>query len=155
MMTLSEPDGVAPGATPGARDELESSTAFSTALLDHCNHPRNVGSFPPADDAVGTGWAEATHCQDVVKLQIRVADDADVIADARFKTFGCAAAIACSSLATELVKGRPVAEAAKVDRHVLGRLLALAPRRLDCAATVEQAVALAVADYRKKRENRS
>lgn len=147
--------GAANREAPADPGDVGSRAVFSAALLDHCNHPRNVGSMSSDDATVGTGWAEAQHCQDVVKLQIRVAPHDEVISSARFKTFGCTVAIACSSLATELVTGRSLTEVEAVDRHALGRVLELPSRRLACAATVEQALRLAVADYRKKSDNRT
>ncbi|HEX4651352.1 MAG TPA: iron-sulfur cluster assembly scaffold protein, partial [Granulicella sp.] len=85
--------------------------AYSDKVVDHYEHPRNVGTLDKTSDAVGTGLVGAPECGDVMRLQIRVNPETQVIEDAKFKTFGCGSAIASSSLATEWVKGKTVAEA--------------------------------------------
>ena len=84
--------------------------AYSDKVIDHYNNPRNVGSLPKEDPNVGTGLVGAPECGDVMKLQIKVNEESGLIEDARFKTFGCGSAIASSSLATEWVKGKTLAE---------------------------------------------
>ena len=80
--------------------------AYSDKVIDHYNHPRNVGSLPKDDPNVGTGLAGAPECGDVMKLQMKINSEAQVIEEAEFKTFGCGSPIASSSLATERVKGK-------------------------------------------------
>ena len=87
--------------------------AYSAEVLDHYENPRNVGSLDKTDPAVGTGMVGAPACGDVMKLQIRV-NDAGIIEDARFKTYGCGSAIASSSLVTEWVKGKTLDEAGEI-----------------------------------------
>ena len=85
--------------------------AYSDKVLDHYNHPRNVGSLDKNDPHVGTGMVGAPECGDVMKLQVKVNPETGIIEDARFKTFGCGSAIASSSLATEWLRGKTVDEA--------------------------------------------
>ncbi len=89
--------------------------AYSDKVVDHFTHPRNMGSFPKEDPQVGTGMVGAPECGDVMKLQIKVQDD--TIVDAKFKTFGCGSAIASSSLATEWLKGKTLADASQDQEH--------------------------------------
>ena len=84
---------------------------YSDKVIDHYNNPRNVGSMDKKDSAVGTGLVGAPECGDVMKLQIKVNPQTNIIEDAKFKTFGCGSAIASSSLATEWVKGKTIDEA--------------------------------------------
>jgi len=86
--------------------------AYSDKVIDHYEHPRNVGSFAKDDDNIGTGMVGAPACGDVMKLQIKVVDG--IIQDAKFKTYGCGSAIASSSLITEWVKGRTLEQAAAI-----------------------------------------
>jgi len=89
--------------------------AYSEKVIEHYENPRNVGSLDQEDEAVGTGLVGAPACGDVMRLQIRV-NDAGVIEDAKFKTFGCGSAIASSSLATEWIKGKTIDEAATIKK---------------------------------------
>jgi nitrogen fixation NifU-like protein len=125
--------------------------AYSDKVLDHYNHPRNVGSLPKDDDNVGTGVVGAPECGDVMKLQIRVSA-AGVIEDARFKTFGCGSAIASSSLATEWVKGKTVDEAAAIRNTDIVRELNLPPIKIHCSVLAEDAIRAALADYKAKQD---
>lgn len=125
--------------------------AYSEKVLDHYEHPRNVGSLPKEDDSVGTGMVGAPACGDVMKLQIRV-DENGVISDARFKTYGCGSAIASSSLVTEWVKGKTVDEALKIRNTQIAEELALPPVKIHCSILAEDAIKAAVADYKKKHE---
>ena len=122
--------------------------AYSTQLIDHYENPRNVGSFSKDDTDVGTGMVGAPACGDVMKLQIKVVDG--VITDARFKTYGCGSAIASSSLVTEWVKGRTLAEAAKITNSEIASELALPPVKIHCSILAEDAIKAAVDDYRSK-----
>ena len=92
--------------------------AYSDKVLDHYNHPRNVGSLDKNDPDVGTGMVGAPECGDVMKLQVKVNPETGIIDDAKFKTFGCGSAIASSSLATEWLKGKTVDEAQIGRAHV-------------------------------------
>jgi len=121
--------------------------AYSTAVIDHYENPRNVGKFE-IDDTVGTGMVGAPACGDVMKLQIKVKDG--VITDARFKTYGCGSAIASSSLVTELVKGLTLDQAASIKNSQLAEELALPPVKIHCSILAESAISAAVNDYKKK-----
>ena len=123
--------------------------AYSDKVLDHYNHPRNVGSLDKNDPKVGTGMVGAPECGDVMKLQIKVNKDG-VIKDAKFKTYGCGSAIASSSLVTEWVKGKTVDEAATIRNTQIAEELALPPVKIHCSILAEDAIKAAVADYRKK-----
>ena len=123
--------------------------AYSEKVIDHYENPRNVGSFDKNDDGVGTGMVGAPACGDVMKLQIRVNADG-VIEDARFKTYGCGSAIASSSLVTEWVKGRTLAEAATIRNTQIAEELALPPVKIHCSILAEDAIKAAIEDYRQK-----
>jgi nitrogen fixation protein NifU and related proteins len=124
--------------------------AYSDKVVDHYENPRNVGSLDKADPDVGTGLVGAPACGDVMKLQIKV-NDAGVIEDARFKTFGCGSAIAASSLVTEWVKGRTLAQALAIKNTDVAAELALPPVKVHCSVLAEDAIKAAVADYQQKR----
>jgi nitrogen fixation NifU-like protein len=122
--------------------------AYSDKVVDHYNNPRNVGSFKKEEQDVGTGVVGAPECGDVMKLQIKVQDDK--IVDAKFKTFGCGSAIASSSLATEWLKGRTLAEAEKIKNTDIVQELNLPPVKIHCSVLAEDAIKAALADYKKK-----
>ena len=124
--------------------------AYSEQVLDHYENPRNVGSFDKGDGTVGTGMVGAPACGDVMKLQIKV-NEAGVIEDAKFKTYGCGSAIASSSLVTEWVKGKTLDEAAALKNSVIAEELALPPVKVHCSILAEDAIKMAVNDYRAKR----
>ncbi|MHB1566043.1 MAG: Fe-S cluster assembly scaffold IscU [Acidiferrobacter sp.] len=123
--------------------------AYGTKVLDHYENPRNVGSFDKNDPTIGTGMVGAPACGDVMKLQIRVNDDG-IIEEARFKTYGCGSAIASSSLLTEWVKGKTLAEAGQIKNTEIAEELALPPVKIHCSVLAEDAIKAAIADYRKK-----
>lgn len=125
--------------------------AYSDKVVDHFQHPRNVGSMSQSAPDVGTGIVGAPECGDVMKLQIRVDDDNRIV-DAKFKTFGCGSAIASSSLATEWVKGRTLDEALQIRNTEIVKELALPPVKIHCSVLAEDAVRAAIADVKKKRE---
>ena len=100
--------------------------SYSTAVIDHYEKPRNVGSFAKDDPTVGTGMVGAPACGDVMKLQIKVGEDG-IITDARFKTYGCGSAIASSSLVTEMVKGMTLDQASSIRNSDIAEELALPP----------------------------
>jgi len=125
---------------------------YSDKILDHYNHPRNVGSFDAKSEDVGTGLVGAPECGDVMKLQIRVNPDTGVIEDAKFKTFGCGSAIASSSLATEWLKGKTVDEALGIKNTQIVEELALPPVKVHCSVLAEDAIKAAVKNYQDKQE---
>jgi len=127
--------------------------SYSNKIIDHYQHPRNVGSFDKADPSVGTGIVGAPECGDVMKLQIKC-DENGRIVDAKFKTFGCGSAIASSSLATEWVKGKNVDEALQIKNTDIVKELALPPVKIHCSVLAEDAIRAAIADYKKKSEER-
>lgn len=120
--------------------------AYSNEILDHYENPRNVGSFDKKDPTVGTGMVGARAEGCVMKLQIKV-DGEGVIADVRFKTYGCVSAIASSSLLTEWVKGRTLEEAGAIKSAAIAEELELAPAKLHCALLAEDAIKAAIASY--------
>ena len=123
--------------------------AYSDKVLDHYENPRNVGSFEKGDTQVGTGMVGAPACGDVMKLQIRV-NDAGVIENARFKTYGCGSAIASSSLVTEWVKGKTLDLAMSIRNTQIAEELALPPVKIHCSILAEDAIKAAINDYRTK-----
>ena len=127
--------------------------AYSQAVIDHYEHPRNVGSFAKDDQDIGTGMVGAPACGDVMKLQIKVDPATGVITDARFKTYGCGSAIASSSLVTEWVKGKTLDEAGSIKNSQIAEELALPPVKIHCSILAEDAIKAAVADYRKRYDN--
>ncbi len=123
--------------------------AYSDKVLDHYENPRNVGTFDKGDDQVGTGMVGAPACGDVMKLQIRV-NEAGIIEDARFKTYGCGSAIASSSLVTEWVKGKTLDEALTIRNTQIAEELALPPVKIHCSILAEDAIKAAIADFKSK-----
>jgi nitrogen fixation NifU-like protein len=124
--------------------------AYSDKVLDHYNHPRNVGSFDKKDPGIGTGLVGAPECGDVMKLQIRVNSDTGVIEDAKFKTFGCGSAIASSSLATEMLKGKTIDQALEIKNTEIVNELSLPPVKIHCSVLAEDAIKAAIHDYKAK-----
>ena len=122
--------------------------AYSSQVIDHYENPRNVGSFDRQDTSVGTGMVGAPACGDVMKLQIKVDDG--IITDAKFKTYGCGSAIASSSLVTEWVKGKTLAQAAEIKNTQIAEELALPPVKIHCSILAEDAIKAAIDDYRGK-----
>ena len=119
---------------------------YSEKVMDHFENPRNVGEIP---DASGTGTVGNAKCGDIMKMDIKVEDD--VITDVKFKTFGCCAAIATSSMATEMVKGKTIDEALKItNKAVMEALGGLPPVKVHCSLLAEQAVHAALWDYAQK-----
>ena len=126
--------------------------AYSDKVIDHYNNPRNVGAMPKEDPSVGTGLVGAPECGDVMKLQIKVNEESGVIEDAKFKTFGCGSAIASSSLATEWVKGKTLAEALAIKNTDIVKELSLPPVKIHCSVLAEDAIKAAITDWKKKHE---
>lgn len=125
--------------------------AYSEKVLDHYENPRNVGKLDDTDVNVGTGMVGAPACGDVMRLQIRV-NDAGVIEEAKFKTYGCGSAIASSSLLTEWVKGRSLDEAEQIKNTDIVEELGLPPVKIHCSVLAEDAIKAAIDDLRQKRE---
>ncbi|HLF83276.1 MAG TPA: Fe-S cluster assembly scaffold IscU [Blastocatellia bacterium] len=124
--------------------------AYSDKVVDHYNNPRNVGSLDKKDPSVGTGLVGAPECGDVMKLQIKINPDTQIIEDAKFKTFGCGSAIASSSLATEWLKGRSVDDALAIKNTAIVKELNLPPVKIHCSVLAEDAIKAAVRDYQQK-----
>ena len=122
---------------------------YSEKVIEHYEHPRNVGTLDKNDPSVGTGLVGAPACGDVMKLQIKVSAEG-LIEDAKFKTFGCGSAIASSSLVTEWVKGKTVDEAETIKNTDIAKHLALPPVKIHCSILAEDAIKAAVEDYRRK-----
>ena len=128
--------------------------AYSEQLIDHYENPRNVGTFGTTKELkdrsdVGVGIVGAPECGDVMQLQLQIGDDGKV-QDAKFKTFGCGSAIACSSLATEWLKGKTLEDAMKIKNTDMVEELALPPVKIHCSVLAEDAIRAAVKDYNQK-----
>ena len=120
---------------------------YSEKVMDHFTNPRNVGEI---EDASGVGVVGNAKCGDIMKIYLKI-DENDIIVDCKFKTFGCGAAIATSSMATELIKGHSVAEALELTNGVVVEALeGLPPVKVHCSVLAEEAVKSAVADYYTK-----
>mgnify|MGYP003112689576 FL=1 len=124
--------------------------SYSKEILDHFENPRNVGSLDKTDTSVGTAIVGAPACGDVMKLQIKV-DENGVIQDAKFKTYGCGSAIASSSLVTEWVKGRTLAQAKEIKNGDIAKELSLPPVKIHCSVLAEEAIKSAIDDYKAKK----
>ena len=119
---------------------------YSEKVMDHFSNPRNVGEIP---DASGTGTVGNAKCGDIMKMDIKVENG--IIVDVKFKTFGCGAAIATSSMATEMVKGKSIDEALQLTNKAVAEALdGLPPVKMHCSMLAEQAIHAAIDDYRKK-----
>jgi nitrogen fixation NifU-like protein len=131
--------------------------AYSDKVIEHYENPRNVGTFKSQSDVeaseVGTGLVGAPACGDVMRLEIRVKDG--LIADAKFKTFGCGSAIASSSLATEMIKGMTLDQAAQIKNTQIVEELNLPPVKIHCSVLAEDAIKAAIEDYKKKQAPRT
>ena len=127
--------------------------AYSDKVLDHYNNPRNVGSMDKTSPDVGTGMVGAPECGDVMKLQVKVNPVTGIIEDAKFKTFGCGSAIASSSLATEMLKGKTVDEALEIKNTAIVNELSLPPVKIHCSVLAEDAIKAAITDYKIKKQS--
>lgn len=122
--------------------------AYSEKVMDHFRHPRNVGEMENPD---GIGKVGNPVCGDIMELYIKVKDD--VIVDAKFQTLGCGAAIATSSMVTEMVKGKNIAEALTISNSMVAEALGgLPPVKMHCSVLAEEALQSAISDYRKKKK---
>ena len=124
--------------------------SYSDKVVDHYNNPRNVGTLDKNSSEVGTGLVGAPECGDVMRLQIRVNPETQVIEEAKFKTFGCGSAIASSSLATEWIKGRTVEDALAIKNTDIVKELSLPPVKIHCSVLAEDAIRAAIGDWKKK-----
>jgi nitrogen fixation NifU-like protein len=124
--------------------------AYSDKVIEHYEKPRNVGTLDKEDASVGTGLVGAPACGDVMRLQIKVNPETQVVEDAKFKTFGCGSAIASSSLVTEWVKGKTIDEAMALKNSQIVEELNLPPVKIHCSVLAEDAIKSAIADFRKK-----
>jgi Fe-S cluster assembly scaffold IscU len=124
--------------------------AYSDKVVDHYNNPRNVGTLDKGAQEVGTGLVGAPECGDVMRLQIKVNPETQVIEEAKFKTFGCGSAIASSSLATEWIKGRTVEDALAIKNTDIVKELSLPPVKIHCSVLAEDAIRAAISDWKKK-----
>ena len=124
--------------------------AYSNKVIDHYTNPRNVGTMDKSSSEVGTGLVGAPECGDVMRLQIKVNPETQVIEDAKFKTFGCGSAIASSSLATEWIKGKNVEEAMTIKNTDIVKELSLPPVKIHCSVLAEDAIRAAINDWKKK-----
>ena len=123
--------------------------AYSEKVMDHFANPRNVGTI---EDADGVGEVGNARCGDIMKIYLKV--DGDVITDIKFNTFGCGAAVATSSVTTELVKGKTLDEALKLtNKAVIDELGGLPESKIHCSVLAEEAVKAAIADYRQRTNN--
>ncbi|MGN0666479.1 MAG: Fe-S cluster assembly scaffold protein NifU [Huintestinicola sp.] len=119
---------------------------YSEKVMDHFTNPRNVGEIPDAD---GIGEVGNAKCGDIMKMYIKV--DNNVITDVKFKTFGCGAAVATSSIATEMIKGKTIEDALKLtNKAVVEALEGLPPQKIHCSVLAEQAMKSAVSDYYRR-----
>ncbi len=129
--------------------------AYSKEVIEHYEQPRNVGTLDKEDPTVGTGLVGAPACGDVMRLQIKVNPETNVVEDAKFKTFGCGSAIASSSLVTEWVKGKTIDEALTLKNSQIVEELNLPPVKIHCSVLAEDAIKSAIADFRKKQAERN
>ena len=123
--------------------------AYSEKVIEHYENPRNIGSLDSRSNRVGSALVGAPECGDVMKLQIEVDENENII-DAKFKTFGCGSAIASSSLATEWIKGMSIDEASSIQNTHIVEELSLPPVKIHCSVLAEDAIKGAIDDYRKK-----
>ena len=124
--------------------------SYSDKVVDNYTNTRNIGTLDKSKNTVGTGLVGAPECGDVMRLQIEVNDETGVIQDAKFKTFGCGSAIASSSLATEWLKGKTIDQALEIDNMDIVEELALPPVKIHCSVLAEDAIRMAINDYRAK-----
>jgi len=122
--------------------------AYSDAVLDHYENPRNVGILDKSSKDVGTGLVGAPACGDVLKLQIEIHDG--IITDAKFKAYGCGSAIASSSLVTTMLKGKTLEEAGAIKNSHIAEELSLPPVKIHCSVLAEDSIRAAIADYKSK-----
>ena len=129
-------------------DTSKENITYSEKVMDHFLNPRNVGEI---ENASGVGTVGNPKCGDIMRMYILVDDKTKIITDCKFKTFGCGAAIATSSIATELIKGKTIFDAVKITNNaVIEALDGLPPIKIHCSLLAEEAIHAAIADYSKK-----
>ncbi len=122
---------------------------YSDVVMDHFKNPRNVGEIPDAD---GIGEVGNAKCGDIMRMYLKINDETEMIEDAKFETFGCGSAIASSSMATELIKGRPLQEAAALTNQAVAEALdGLPAHKLHCSVLAQEAIEAAIGDYYEKK----
>ncbi len=122
---------------------------YSDVVMDHFKNPRNVGEIPDAD---GIGEVGNAKCGDIMRMYLKINEETEVIEDAKFETFGCGSAIASSSMATELIKGRPLQEAAALTNQAVAEALdGLPAHKLHCSVLAQEAIEAAIGDYYEKK----
>lgn len=122
---------------------------YTQKVMDHFQNPRNVGEI---ENASGIGTVGNAKCGDIMQISLKINDD-EVIEDVKFKTFGCGAAVATSSMATEMIKGKKVSEALELTNNaVVEALEGLPPQKIHCSVLAEEAVKAAIDDYYKKKQ---
>jgi len=125
---------------------------YTEKVMDHFKNPRNVGEI---EDASGVGTVGNPKCGDIMQISLKVNDDG-IIEDVKFKTFGCGAAVATSSMATEMIKGKSIDEALQItNAAVVEALEGLPPQKIHCSVLAEEAVKAAIEDYKKKMEEKA
>ena len=125
---------------------------YSDKVMDHYENPRNIGVLDKKAKNVGTGLVGAPACGDVMKLQMQINPDNNIIEDVKVKTFGCSAAIASSSFASEQIKGKTIDEAKKIKNTDIANILALPPVKIHCSLLAEDAIKSAIADWESKQQ---
>ncbi|GAB4822853.1 hypothetical protein N2152v2_009899 [Parachlorella kessleri] len=155
MLTLFAKNLLAQAGPQAAQNALKASAVlglrcYHKNVVDHYERPRNVGAFDKNDPNVGTGLVGAPACGDVMKLQIKVDENGNIV-DSCFKTFGCGSAIASSSVATEWVKGKSMNEVMTIKNSDIAKHLSLPPVKLHCSMLAEDAIKAAVKDLQQKR----
>lgn len=119
---------------------------YSEIVMDHFRNPRNVGII---EDADGVGEVGNARCGDIMKIYLKI--ESDIVVDVKFETFGCGSAIASSSMATELIKGRPVSEALQLTNKAVAEALdGLPPHKMHCSVLAEEAIKKAIQNYHDK-----
>ena len=131
------------------RINLRMKKTYHKNVIDHYENPKNVGSFSKNEKNIGIGLVGSPACGDLIKLSIRV-DKNSIIQESKFKTFGCGSAIASSSIMTELIKGKHIDDALKINNTDIAKLLKLPPIKMHCSMLAEDAVKAAIEDYKKK-----
>jgi len=127
--------------------------AYSKLVIEHYENPKNVGKMDTDDPCVGTGLVGAPACGDVLRLQIKIDPNTNIITDAKWKTYGCGSAIAASSYVSEAVKGLTLDQTAEIKNSQIAEELSLPPVKIHCSILAEDALKSAIADFRKKQKS--
>ncbi|CAD7947797.1 unnamed protein product [Amoebophrya sp. A120] len=154
LVSTSFPGGGAHSTTTASAIQTQKRN-YHEAVIDHFNNPRNVGKLDSKKKNVGSALVGKASCGDVIKLQIEVDETTGQIKDAKFKTFGCGSAIASSSLATEMIRGKKIEQAAQLKNTDISQELNLPPVKIHCSVLAEEAIQAAIDDYKKKQGSSS